>query len=260
MLKKWGIFFTIAFSPGSAVFVLFTLVGLFLAYHFKENTLFSTLLSIISSIFAGIGGNFIKDDYDKLMGKNILEKKGRSALRNLQGINTQLLNLRNWIACFITKKTTEEEKQKFIEIDRHIETTQLNISAGLEDWIDIVPELREGKEKNAELEKQYRDYLQVIVSELIEKKKELTSSKDDARTEELKKKISNLEKEMKELKRDHFSIVKPLEAFNFNNSSSILQNCSKCASLYIPNPMNNLNICDACKNKGRSSIFKQLLP
>lgn len=260
-LKKWGNFLGILFGPGATVFIIITVLGLIFAYHFKNDTLFSTLLSIISSISAGIAGNFMKDDYDKLVGKNILEKKGRSAWRNLQSISTQLCNLKEWLGVF-EKEYKNTDKRSLNEINRHISTIQLNITSGLEDWVDIVPELKAGKEKSIEIEKQYQDYLKTLFSELIEKRKELSFSVDDKKTEELKKKILSLEKEMKEIKKDTSHLIFPLNSINSKENSILLSNllCSNCGRFYVRDVNSISNLCKDCQGGGISSVFRSLLP
>lgn len=259
-LNKWGKFLGIILGPGFVVFSLLTILSLVLAYHFKINTLFSTLLSILSSIFAGIAGSFLKDDYDNLIGKNILEKKGRSAWRNLQSISTQLCNLKEWIIVF-SKENKKNDNRSLNEIDRHISTIQLQVSSGLEDWVDIVPELKEGKEKTIEIEKQYRDYIQTLISELIENRKELSVSKDEKKTELLKRKILDLEKEMNNLKKNIPHFIQPLNSVSLKASSGMFLHtrCQKCKKVYLRDIKNTSKLCDECDN-GSMSIFKTFLP
>ncbi|MCX6789739.1 MAG: hypothetical protein NTZ42_03995 [Candidatus Gribaldobacteria bacterium] len=201
--ERWFNFLGIALGPGTIIFVLLTVGSLLLAYFFKENTLFSTLLSVVSSILAGIAGNFVKDDYDKLIGKNILEKKGLSAIRNLKSIERQLNNIRLWIEGFAKEKITKEQKRILSEIDRHISTTQLNIQSGFSDWVDMVPELAEEAGRIAEITKKQQEVFRAYVEELLNKKKELVVSKDEKRVEELKGRISTLEKQIKDIRSDN---------------------------------------------------------
>ena len=95
--EKWAIFWNVALSPGSVIFTILTLASLGLAFGFKDNLLFSTLLSVLGSFFAGFAGSFIKDDYEKVAGQNILEKKGRSALRTLESLNRQVKRICSYI-------------------------------------------------------------------------------------------------------------------------------------------------------------------
>lgn len=189
-------------GPGSVIFAILTVLGLIFAFAFKENTLFSTLLSVLGSVFAGIAGSFIKDDYNRLASENMLEKKGLSAIRNLKSIERQLSNIRLWIVGFAKEKITKEQKNVLNEIDRHISTTQLNIQSGFSDWIDMVPELAQEAGRIAEITKKQQEVLRVYVEELLEKKRELVSSKDEKRVDELKKRISTLEKQIKDIRSD----------------------------------------------------------
>lgn len=198
---KWGKFLSVVFGPGSVIFTLLTIFSLILAFFFKENTLFSTLLTILGSAFAGIAGSFIKDDYNRLSTDNVLEKKGRSAIRNLNSIGQKVILIRGWIKSFVSEKniTKKELKRELEEIDRHLNTATMNISSGLEDWIDIVPELKESKEK---VEK-YEDVLNAYKEELLNTKKELLKvGKDEKQKTELEKRIKSLEREVNELKKE----------------------------------------------------------
>lgn len=226
-------------------------------------------MAIVGSIFGGIAGAFFKDEYDKLSGKNILEKKGRSALRNLQGIRTQLRNIETWVVDFSKRTRRQEDKRTLEEINRHIATIDLNISAGLEDWVDIVPELKERSEKEAQIEKKYKEAAQSVMVEILEKRKELASAKDEKVEKELKKKIGDLEKQIKEIKRDrsqsdhggawikNSALNEPLfgASVNLNEGTFSLdlgtQKCEICGrpiNLYSAGSRLNLNRCDNCQN------------
>ena len=273
--KKWGKFLEVILSPGSVIFSILTILSLVFAYHFKQNILFSTLLSIIGSVFAGIAGSLFKDDYDQLMGKNILEKKGRSALRNIESIEKQIVQIRKWLPSF--KDIGKEGKKALAEIDRHLSTAQLNISSGLADWIDIVPELKANIQQRAEIDKQYVEIIQSSVKELWDKRKELASSKDQKQEEELKKKISELEKQIKEIQKERSRIVGgtagglitatgigfggSLSALSGENNGQILwsgssilpwqQKCSNCGIVFDSDPrvtnLSGRNLCSECK-------------
>lgn len=193
--QKWGSFCEVLFGPGSVLFFLLTIVSLVLAFYFKNNTLFSTLLAVLGSVFAGVAGGFVRDDYNKLASENVLEKKGRSALRNLEAISEQIIQIRKWIESF--KNVGKEGQKALDETDRHLSTIMLNITAGIADWIDVVPELQE----RAEVAKKQEEVLKAYIEELLNNKKELIVSKDEKRVSELKEKISDLEKQIKSIRK-----------------------------------------------------------
>ncbi len=276
--EKWKIFWNVTSSPGAAIFSLFTVLSLIFAYFFKDNTLFSTLLTVLGSFFAGFAGSFVKDDYEKIVGQNILEKKGRSALRNLQGISTQLCNVKIWVDDFLKKTKKTEGKNILEEINRHISTIELNIASGLADWIDIVPELKEKSEKEAEIEKKYKDAAQSVMIELLEKRKELASANDEKIEQELKKKISDLEKQIKEIKKDRsqsthgvvwgssvlsepINIVTSAELNNGIRLASLgSQKCIKCGKQFTRNWLSASNYghnsyCDECSKDIGNNVF-----
>lgn len=200
--EKWGDFLEIALGPGSVIFVIFTIGSLGLSFYFRDNQEMSILLAVLGSVFGGIAGSFIKDDYNKISGENILEKKGLSAIRNLKSIERQLGNIRLWVKGFSKGKITKEQKSILNEIDRHLSTTQLNIQSGFADWVDMVPGLAQEAERIAEITKKQQEVLRIYVEELLEKKKELVASKDEKRVDELKKRISILEKQIKDIRSD----------------------------------------------------------
>ncbi len=266
--EKWKIFWNVTSSPGSAIFSIFTVLSLIFAYSFKDNTLFSTLLSVLGSFFAGFAGSFIKDDYEKVVGQNILEKKGRSALRNLQGISTQLCNVKIWIVDFLKKTKKQEDKHVLEEINRHISTIELNIASGLEDWVDIVPELKEKSLQGAEIDKKYREAVQSVVVQLLESRKELAGAKDEKLEQDLKKKITDLEKQVKEIKKERSETFNgiSISPSRFSNSELKIgthdgifagfgsQICTRCGRSFAPNYLStsplsfsNYNYCENCQ-------------
>ncbi len=203
--EKWSKFASVALSPGAVVFTVLTLGSLVFAYVFKNNTLFSTVLSILSSIFAGIAGSFVRDDYSAISTQSALEKKGRSALRNIASVQKQVLQIKDWVRSFATEAGTKNSRY-LDEVDRHLCTVLLDIESGLADWEDIVPELKEEAEREAEITKKQQELLQTYVEELLDKKKELIVSKDQGKVAEVKKKIAALEKDIKEMRNENAQV------------------------------------------------------
>jgi len=196
--KNWSLFFSIFFNrPWTLVLIILSIISVWLSLKYSENRPFSTLITIMAALFAGIAGSFIKDDFSNLM----MEKKGRSAVRNLESLADQIGQIRSWVKNFISKKSTTIRELE--EIDRHLGTTTMNISSGLEDWIDIVPELRESKEKIEKAVEKYEDVLSAYKEELLNTKKELLKvGKDEKQKIELEKRIKGLEREVNELKKE----------------------------------------------------------
>ena len=258
-LRKWGKFLGIVFSPGSITPLAVAVISLYFAFS-NPGTLISVILSIIASILTAITGFFIKDDWDKMRGDSILEKKGQSAIRNLSSIGQQIGFIRSWIKLFISKKATT--KRELEEIDRHLGTTDMNITAGLKDWIDIVPELK----KAEEVVKIYEDVIKVHIEELLKNKKELLEAGENQELRErLEKRIKELEKSVKELKREQPQVlgsgfgdssrINPvgLSVIFSSNLVSGLYNkiCSRCNRQYTEDPLSislsYSNLCPECR-------------
>ena len=271
-IQRWAALLSIIFSPGFFLSAGTAGLTLFLSIYYKSNVPLSNTMAVVGSIFGGVAGAFLKDAYDHISNKNILEKKGTSALRNLEGIQTQLASIERWLALFRKKAKRADEQNTLDEIARHISTIHLNITAGLEDWEDIVPELKEGSEKEAAIEQKYKDALESVTSSLLETRKELARAKDKEIGKELKKKITDLEKQVLEIKKDrdvasHGLLwgnltTEPVTLTASKDESLYTSNilgaaiCSRCGKQFVPNmlsadsfPINSYDhqCCDECK-------------
>lgn len=255
--QKWGHFVGLVLSPWSVIFVGATALSLVFSATFKDNVPLSNLLAIIGSITGGIAGGIFQHEYGKAHDQNILEKKGRSALRNLDAIREQITQIRGWIGSF--KNVGVEGKKSLEETDRHLSTIMLNISAGLADWVDVVPELQE----RVEVAKKQEGVLKAYIEELLANKKELIISKDEKRALELKQKIIDLEKQIKDIrKRDSWpngSVMAtsgigygggiPLGAYTLGGG--VVQTCSRCGRVFVSNEVGLATpLCSECHSNG----------
>lgn len=195
--ENWGDFLTITLSPWFLIFCLTTVALLVLSVIYKDDTLVSNLLAILGSITGGFAGGIFQNEHGKLSGQNILEKKGQSAVRNLMSLQKQIHSLRAWVAGF-SKSCTKDDKHQLDEIDRHLSTIELNLDSGYEDWIDIIPQLRQEKEIHEKYGEVFRSY----AIELWDQRLKLAQSANATEREVLEKKISSLEKQMKDWKKE----------------------------------------------------------
>jgi hypothetical protein len=257
--NKWGNFFAVIIeSPGFVIPSILTIILLFLSNYYRENVSFSNTMAIIGSIFASIAGAFFKDELDKLSNKNILEKKGLSAMRNIKGIQDQLNSIKIWINKFI-KDNNGHAKQNLEEINRHIGTIELSVASGLSDWIDIVPSVKKEIEQEVEIDKKYKEIARSAIIELLEKRKELVTTKNKEDEEGLKKKINNLEKQIKDIKRERPHVLSGGFGLVDNDSDltsdyfSTQRLCDNCHKPFIPININGnsslMNYCDKCRKK-----------
>lgn len=252
--EKWVNFFRIIFTPGSVIPLVLATLVLYFAFY-QTTGILSRFLSVFSAILTAIAGIFIKTDWDKMQGNTILEKKGRSTIRNLDSISCQINQIRNWIKNFISKK---DSKKGLEEINRHLLTIDLNIKSGLEDWVDVVPELQKSKE----VIKLYEDAINNKIEAILKNKAELSKTEDKELKGRLENKIKELEKEFKELKREprqllSHSIGDNAIAFTAFSPSSVLGNkicsiCSICGKTYTEDYSHTYlasNICLECRIK-----------
>lgn len=259
--KKWSNFGSIIFSPGSGIALLLAVISQGFAIIVFTGAL-SNLLSIFASISAAIAAIFIKDDWDKLQGNSMLEKKGKSALRNLDAINQQVIQIRRWIRGFITKKETA--KRELEEIDRHLDTMVMHLKSGLADWIDIVPELKQKEE----VSKSYDETIKAFIEERLENQKKLLNAGTDKDLKiQLEKRIKELEEKVKVLRKEQYGVfsspgiaigsasLSPSMSPNIISiSNSNKKKCIKCGKQYnddffgLGYPLSSENICSECKS------------
>lgn len=178
--KKWRNLAEVFLNPLFIVSAIIAGASLFFSIHYHENSLFANAMLIVGSLFAGVAGAFFKDEYDELTGKGILEKKGRSALRNLETISTQLYIIKTWAEVFSQEVSTGKEyKSAFEEISRHILAIELNIASGIEDWVDIISDVKKSGEGDFAIDKKYKEVVESIMAELTEKKQNHTNTTNE---------------------------------------------------------------------------------
>lgn len=265
--KPWLVFVKILSYPPVLITLLITLIATYLSTLFNWDVKFAVSLSIIASLSSGILGGVIFDKYQEYSGNKVLVKKGKSAVRNLSLIADQLHRLRIRLSEFNAKKI----RISIDEIDHHLVTTEKSVISGIEDWVDMVPELttltklfetvvergnkmlgliNEKKELEKELQKQDKA-----------QKEKVTSL--ESRINQKNKEISNLSFEISKLRRQQISIGGPtissglnigsLSAGAFGNINgnivnvSNLRNCQKCGNEYnVSSFMVDLGLCSNC--------------
>lgn len=175
--KKWRDLAEVVLSPLFIISAAIAGASLFFSIHYHENSLFANTMLIVGSLFAGVAGVFFKDEYDELTGKGILEKKGRSALRNLETISTQLYIIKTWADVFSREVAVGEKEYKsaFEEISHHILAIELNIASGIEDWVDILSDMKRPGDEDFAIDKKYKEVAESIMAELTEKKQNHTN-------------------------------------------------------------------------------------
>ena len=270
--EKWGEFFKAFFSPWFVLAGVITATSIIFSIIFKDNQLFSNLLTIIGGITGGIAGSIFQNEYNKNTGQEILEKKGQSAVRNLQSIQKQINSLKGWVVGFF-KKSSGENRNQLEEIYRHILTMELCVDSGYEDWIDIVPQLSKEKEEQEKINEKYKEVSVSLISELLDQKMKLYKTESTAEKEELGKKVSQLEKQIRNLKNENNIMTFP-ELSNFvtagggGGGGSILRglpsfkSCTVCGKIFSCNLAGGLtaspacDVCQDCSNKIYSSVKK----
>lgn len=176
--KKWNELAEVFLTPLFIISAIIAGASLYFSIHYHDNPLFANTMLIAGSLFAGIAGVFFKDEYDELTGRGILEKKGRSALRNLETISTQLYIVKTWADVFSQEvsRGDKEYKNAFEEISHHILAIELNIASGIEDWVDLLSDMKKQEGEDFAIDKKYKEVAESIMAELTEKKQNSKSA------------------------------------------------------------------------------------
>lgn len=263
--KRWISFLNAVLQP-EPLFLLGTgTLLLWLSFNYKEDARFFVLVNLLAAILSGLGVAFIKGRYDATIQDSMLLKKGSSAVRNLESIGQQVYQIRKWTKLFASKK--EKTKRDLEEIDRHLGTMEVHIKSGLEDWVDIVPELRKTEEDvNA-----YRELLRSHKQELLKTRRKLLELRGDNKNrEQLEMRIKELEKTVRRIKEEQPVILNGELGVSGLPSSSIVsfgtggtfanlasldeKNCQRCGRRYKEDltsiSMLSSNLCPSCQQGG----------
>jgi hypothetical protein len=250
---KWFAFKEAVLCPIPLFSLLGATILIALSVWQKDKVEFSTLINLIGSLLIGVSGAFIKSGYDELTQDSVLVKKGQSAVRNLNSIERQIIQIRKWIKLFSENKTA---KRELGEIDRHLSTAEMNIASGLLDWIDIIPELQE-KEKEM---KNYKETLKVFNNEILKIKRESIKA-GESKKKKLEKRMRDLEIEIEKLKEEKFDYSQMNNALSigsldaghiYNIGDKICSNCGKSYKEELsfsnsPKTVTCANLCPNCR-------------
>ncbi len=258
--ERWRMFGSVALGPGAIIFSLLTVGSLIVAYIFNTNLLFSTLLTILASFFASFAGSFIKDDYDKIAGQNVLEKKGRSALRTLESLNRQVKRICSYVREEIDNN--KKPNQHFlVEINRHMFSMEDSIASSVEDWVDVIPELAQTMEEIRKINK-----LSFEIEDLKQKEQEHQKNEEDGAKKEgeLRKIIEEKESSLRELRQkrsmsNNTVLFNPSiisnggSPFAYPNQVFLSSPCANCGNpIDLSSPILRLNssLCHNCQGAG----------
>ena len=250
--ERWEKFWGLVLDPWFLLFVIVTAASLFFSAIFKENTVTSNLLAVLSSITGGIAGGLLQIQMSKQNGENTLQKKGQSAVRNLSSIQTQIASLRSWVAEF-SKGGAREKNVQLEEVDRHLSTMELHIRSGYEDWIDIIPQLKQEKE----IQEKYEQAIMASVNELLDQKMQLAQAADAQEKKNLERQINKHEEQLRELKEEGrralYSGIRRAPSPLFPPATLTCQTCSKEFQRDRTRPRSVQSSCPDCKTKEGSN-------
>jgi len=139
VLKNWVTFFYSLMVPNAIVPILLGTIITSISF-FISNPLISKLMYLTGAMLFSFGSSGIKNNYEKRMAESILIQKSKSAMRNLQSIIGHCKKI-----SIATLSARRANRSDFKELARKVDNISTHASLGLEDWKDLVPELRNKK-------------------------------------------------------------------------------------------------------------------
>lgn len=258
---KWGDFLWMVLDPWFLVFVVLTIACLAVSFIFNEIAVTSNTLAIAGSITGGIAGGIFQNQLSKRHGETALEKKGQSAVRNLEAIETQIVSLKSWVGAACNGEPKDKDKRiQLAEVDRHLSTMGLHIKSGYEDWIDVLPQLRDESEREKKIEQALRSSYDALLDEQVK----LAQASNVEEKAALQKQIERMEQQIERLRHDNAivgysrldsarSIGRSLSGTYYNSHLGHLRRfpCNKCGKLTEPmlHRYAQAALCLECKGK-----------
>lgn len=211
----WGRFWRLMSEPWTLLLLLAS-IALFVIGQQKLSASVTALVQILLAVASGVLGARVTNLLETASSKNILEARGRVAVRGLRLMLVQTAAFQRRIQNFLGNRShiesepevTQRNYEEAIEFCRRI---QEEAASAMENWADVVPsadlssligriteaeedheatkrELRSAKDRMASLEQQSEDAVQMKgVIEALEKLVEMKES----RIERLSKKLSS---------------------------------------------------------------------
>lgn len=242
--NKWKSFVAVVASPTVFISLISALVLIYLSIKYKNDPSLSLFTGLAGSFLAAVFGAFFKEGYAKLTEESILEKKGESAVRNIRSIQEQIIRVRSLINYFTSNKyKVKVPNTELKEISRHLETMSVSVASGLEDWKDIVPALKEEKEKNEAL----IEAVKPLVEDLFIKEREFREAKDTKTKEDLEGKIQKIKDDIERKKIQSTRYSTPLGGLTSVDTPTIGTGFKNLSGLLLGNSKYfNDKICSNC--------------
>lgn len=161
--EKWSLVGDIIFDPKMiilAILIIACLVGFCVNEGNADmRYVIGAFIAILSSIYSGIASN----KWLSATEMQLIEMRGRSAIRNLSSIKSRISSVEHRIHCFLKecegKENTELIKAHFEELDYSIIDLRRSTIDAIENWQDLIPEadyseyLKREKQIQKEIEK-----------------------------------------------------------------------------------------------------------
>ena len=151
MLKNWTTFFYSIMTPNAVIPLAAGTIITALSFLIAS-PLISRLMYLTGAVLFTFGSSGVKNNYQKTMHDSILLQKGKSASRNLQSVASQCRKIS--VAANRISSRKRINKNHYKELSKNIEGISLRINSGIEDWQDLVPELKKKQSPKRRRKKQ----------------------------------------------------------------------------------------------------------
>lgn len=259
--NAWKIFGLSFIHPLVIIPLGFTVLILWAVNTTEIGKTFSVILQIVATLFTAIAGSLIYDSIKNALGKNLLSKKGLSAVRNLSLVRLKIKSLSDRV----------EKNISIEETNTSLSLLGKDIANAIQEWNDILPGVGRIEEVYVLLaEKEEELKIREIEKEQLEKriKKERDSGAEEKKN--LEKTLSEKEEEISKLSLEINRLDSQTLPLTLGKTESILGSilgstplgmpwsqtlCSKCGNLYTPT-LGDQGLCLACESRLRIALAR----
>ena len=278
LIKKWGVFFSIILDPWVLILLILTISTCIIQTSISDPTKHIELITITTTLIAiitGVLGGVIANKWHQMAETSVLVARGKTAVRSLKLINSNVVNLEKSTAVHINKIEEENSEYKLIvnsyeEIMATCHIVQEEISSSIDNWLDIIPDAKEFK-KSIGILSELKRQIELLNTEIETIQETLDKEKESG--EEVKKSLTQELLNEKELKRERMQFELNSKEYLLNNSvfagigrnsvqisggtnddSFIYTNCIECGKLFFNGIGKYSHKCSGCNEKTPSSV------
>lgn len=272
--KEWSTFLGILFSPIVLVLIGATVLFIYLLLsNPSTNPLpagIEAALTVIIAISSGLAGAEVSRRWSEVNETSVLVTRGKSAIRGLKLLSTNISNLERRVTVYISKicePNTDEESNNFEsvlltyeEIIERCSVLQEEAINAIEEWQDIIPEVANLKTKIGEYTELRLNQARLRTEKAqLEEELETTRAESEGENAELRARLNEKQRELERISNrlNHTSsIISDVSVIGqhrsgFNPPVARYTTCTKCGQAFLQMDTNDR----VCPNCGHREFF-----